>query len=144
MVRLRASLNVCAVVTATASLSCPSALCINCWVPLGFRLYGVTLMCEHCVVAATGGTPNLTDQVRSIPNIEFSAIWWGAPSGKKIMPRAIYETFSPHGQLLCADIVAARGEVIETGYVGPWDKRGRRDNPANSLRLDGKPVAPRL
>lgn len=42
------------------------------------------------------------------------------------MPREIYQTLSPHGQLLCAGVVATPGEVIETGYVGPWDKTWRK------------------
>ena len=108
------------------------------------RVYTCVRFPPRCPIAATGGTPNLTDAIRAIPNIEFSASWWGSPPTRKTMPRDIFEMLSPHGQLLCMGVVAARDEVIETGYVGPWDKRGRGDNPANSLKLDGKPVTPRL
>ena len=103
-----------------------------------------SLSIETALLSHTGGTPNLTDEVRAIPNIEFAAAWWGGPpSSVKTMPRDIYDTLSPHGQLQCAGVVAGREDsVIEVGYVGPWDKRGRGDNPANSLRMDGRPVAP--
>ena len=62
-----------------------------------------------------GGTPNLSDQVRAIPNAEYYAPWFRQPMNR-CMPREIYATLSPHGQRLCREIVAERGEVLQTGY----------------------------
>jgi len=40
--------------------------------------------------------------------------WFGQPPRQKTMPREIFDTLSEHAQMLCADVVAQPGEVLET------------------------------
>ena len=63
-----------------------------------------------------GGTPNLSDEVRAIPNAEYFAPWYREPL-RVSMPRAIYDTLSAHGQRLCRYIVADRDRPLRTGYL---------------------------
>jgi len=62
-----------------------------------------------------GGTPNLSNEVRAIPNIEYYAPWFREPMSIS-MPREIYNDLSPHGQWISRYIVAGQGEEIETGF----------------------------
>ena len=62
-----------------------------------------------------GGTPNLSNQVRAIPNVEFLAPWFREPL-RKSMPYEIYETLSDHGKRIAEYIVAHPGEKLVTGY----------------------------
>ena len=68
-----------------------------------------------------GGTPNLSDHVRAIPNSEFYAPWFREPMPKS-MPKHIYDTLSEHGKKVCRFIVAendlAKGyrEDLGSGY----------------------------
>jgi|TARA_B100000959_G_C14953971_1_gene612930 hypothetical protein len=54
-----------------------------------------------------GGTPNLSDEARSIPNIEYYAPWFREPMARS-MPRSIYDTLSEHGKRICRYIVSDR------------------------------------
>lgn len=60
-----------------------------------------------------GGTPNLSDEVRAIPNIEYYAPWFREPMPLS-MPRKIYDELSEHGQWICRYIVASQGEEPDT------------------------------
>jgi hypothetical protein len=62
-----------------------------------------------------GGTPNLSDEVRAIPNVEFWAPWY-REQAPICMPRTIYDTLSEHGKRLCRYIVADSRETLETGF----------------------------
>jgi ectoine hydroxylase-related dioxygenase (phytanoyl-CoA dioxygenase family) len=62
-----------------------------------------------------GGTPNLSDHVRAMPNAEFHAPWYREPM-RASMPRHIYETLSEHGQYIARYIVAQPGEELATGF----------------------------
>ena len=62
-----------------------------------------------------GGTPNLSNEVRAIPNVEFYAPWFREPMHRS-MPRAQYDGLSEHGRSVAKYIVAEPGEVLETGY----------------------------
>ncbi len=62
-----------------------------------------------------GGTPNLSDEVRAIPNAEYYAPWFREPI-KRSMPRGIYDTLSNHGKKISQYVVADSQEVIEVGY----------------------------
>ena len=64
-----------------------------------------------------GGTPNLSNEVRAIPNVEFHAPWYRSPIRRSI-PRDLYETLSDHGKALAQYIVAEPGEMLELGYRG--------------------------
>ena len=61
-----------------------------------------------------GGTPNLSDQVRAMPNAEFHAPWYREPM-RTSMPREIYETLSEHGQHIARYVVADAGQTLQTG-----------------------------
>lgn len=61
-----------------------------------------------------GGTPNLSDAMRSIPNLEFYAPWFREP----IVPGISYKDFkglSEHAQRLVRHCVADSGEHLATG-----------------------------
>lgn len=70
-----------------------------------------------------GGTPNVSDEVRSIPNIEFYAPWFREP----VIPGISYadhRELSEHGQRLTRHLVADSSEELATGY-----HRGRTPSP---------------
>ena len=61
-----------------------------------------------------GGTPNISDEVRSIPNLEFYAPWFREP----IVPGIAYNDFkklSDRAQRLAHLCVADSSQVLETG-----------------------------
>jgi hypothetical protein len=61
-----------------------------------------------------GGTPNISDAIRSIPNLEFYAPWFREP----IVPGISYEdykTLSDHAQRLVRYCVADSSEPLVTG-----------------------------
>ena len=60
-----------------------------------------------------GGTPNLSDEMRAIPNAIFLAPWIYEPQLPS-MPREMFDLLSEHGQRLCEFVVT--DEPIETGY----------------------------
>jgi len=62
-----------------------------------------------------GGTPNLSDEVRAIPNAEFYAPWFIDVQPKSV-PRTIYNTLSAHAKWLCRYIVADEFQELRTGY----------------------------
>ena len=62
-----------------------------------------------------GGTPNLSNQVRAIPNAEYFAPWYREEMAISI-PHEIYQTLSEHAQRICRYITAPRGKHIKTGY----------------------------
>ena len=52
-----------------------------------------------------GGTPNLSNELRAIPNIEYYAPWFHEPMVRS-MPRYLYESLSDHAQQICRYIVS--------------------------------------
>ena len=60
-----------------------------------------------------GGTPNLTDSARAIPNAEFFAPWFLEPV-KRSLPRDLYDGLSDHGQHICRQVVVPPGEEPDT------------------------------
>jgi len=54
-----------------------------------------------------GGTPNLSNELRAIPNIEYYAPWFREPMALS-MPTSVYQTLSDHGQRICRYIVSDR------------------------------------
>lgn len=61
-----------------------------------------------------GGTPNVSDEVRSIPNAEFYAPWFHEPMPKS-MPRSVYDSLSEHGKHICRFIVADSSDEVNVG-----------------------------
>ena len=62
-----------------------------------------------------GGTPNLSNEVRALPNAEFFAPWYREHLPIS-MPHDIYDGLSEHGQWISRYIVADKGEKLVTGY----------------------------
>lgn len=58
-----------------------------------------------------GGTPNLSKEVRAIPNIEYYAPWFHEPMARS-MPRKIYRSLSDHAKQICRYI--ATDEKLDT------------------------------
>ena len=61
-----------------------------------------------------GGTPNISEQVRAIPNTEYFAPWYREPVPIS-MPQEIYQGLSVHGQRISRQIVAT-DEQLTLGY----------------------------
>jgi len=55
-----------------------------------------------------GATPNLSREIRALPNVEYGAPWLG-PRHRKSMPYDIWEKLTPHGKHLCRHIKAEPG-----------------------------------
>ncbi|MBL6691526.1 MAG: phytanoyl-CoA dioxygenase family protein [Pseudomonadales bacterium] len=79
-----------------------------------------------------GGTPNLSNEVRAIPNVEFWAPWYREPV-RKCMTREIYDALSDHGKRLCEFIVVDSGETLETGYLEDLGKTPRLMRPEHQM-----------
>ena len=48
-----------------------------------------------------GATPNLSREIRSLPNVEYGAPWIAGPHHGKTMPYKVWETLSDHGKHIC-------------------------------------------
>ncbi len=59
-----------------------------------------------------GGTPNLSTEVRAMPNIEYMAPWFRSEAVVRSMERTMWETLSPHAQRITRFIVGDPGESI--------------------------------
>ena len=60
-----------------------------------------------------GGTPNLSDDMRAIPNAMFQAPWFHIRQPPSI-PRPMFEKLSGHGQRICRFLVT--DDALQTGY----------------------------
>ncbi len=56
-----------------------------------------------------GATPNLSREIRAMPDVEYFAPWVPETAFKKTMPHEIFETLTPHAQKLCEWIKAEKG-----------------------------------
>ncbi len=61
-----------------------------------------------------GGTPNLSDELRAIPNVEYWAPWYCEPR-RMSLPQDVWRGLSDHGRRISRGLVALDGEV-EYGY----------------------------
>ncbi|HZZ89703.1 MAG TPA: phytanoyl-CoA dioxygenase family protein [Caulobacteraceae bacterium] len=61
-----------------------------------------------------GATPNLSREIRAMPNVEYAAPWVDASVFKQTMPHELWATLSPHAQRICARIKTDPG-VWPTG-----------------------------
>ena len=59
-----------------------------------------------------GGTPNLSREVRAIPNVEFMAPWFRSEALIRSMSYDTWSTLSPHAQRLARYVVCDQGEVV--------------------------------
>ncbi len=70
-----------------------------------------------------GGTPNLSREVRAIPNIEYFAPWFRSEAVIRSMPYQQWKTLSPHGQRISRYVMCGKDEpVIGAGYIHPKAK----------------------
>lgn len=56
-----------------------------------------------------GATPNVSHEVRSMPNVEYGAPWLGDSWAAKTMPLEVFETLSDHARHLARHVVADAG-----------------------------------
>src|SRR5215469_11039138 len=50
-----------------------------------------------------GATPNLSKEIRAMPNVEYGAAWWGDETRyARTMPHAVWQTLSPHAQKIAS------------------------------------------
>ncbi len=59
-----------------------------------------------------GGTPNLSREVRAMPNVEFMAPWFRSEALNRSMTHDMWETLSPHAQRVSRYIVAGHDEQV--------------------------------
>jgi len=70
-----------------------------------------------------GGTPNLSREVRALPNIEYYAPWFRSEGINRCMPYERWKELSPHGKRICRYVMCAEGEVvIGAGFTHPREK----------------------
>jgi hypothetical protein len=70
-----------------------------------------------------GGTPNLSKDVRAMPNVEYYAPWFRSEGIMRAMPYAQWEKLSPHAKRISRLVVCDKGEeVIGAGYLNPRRK----------------------
>lgn len=63
-----------------------------------------------------GGTPNVSDHLRAIPNVEFFAPWFREPAFPSIS-HADWLGLTEHGRRITRFIVADSADALETGYT---------------------------
>ena len=56
-----------------------------------------------------GGTPNLSREIRAMPNVEYAAPWHDAEAFKPSMPHEVWLGLSEHARKICARIKTAPG-----------------------------------
>ena len=67
-----------------------------------------------------GGTPNLSREVRAMPNVEYFAPWFRSEALIRSMSYATWQTLSPHAQRICRYVVCDQGEaLIGEGFSHP-------------------------
>lgn len=71
-----------------------------------------------------GGTPNLSRDVRAMPNVEYYAPWFRSEGIMRSMPYAQWEKLSPHAQRISRYVVCDKGEdVVGAGFMDPRRKK---------------------
>ena len=71
-----------------------------------------------------GGTPNLSKDVRAMPNVEYFAPWFRSEAIMRSMPYEQWERLSPHAQRISRFVVCDKGEqVIGAGFMDPRRKK---------------------
>ena len=56
-----------------------------------------------------GATPNLSREIRALPNVEYGAPWLPEGGGRRTMPHAVWETLTPHGKQISRRVKAEPG-----------------------------------
>jgi hypothetical protein len=85
-----------------------------------------------------GATPNLSREIRAMPNVEYVAPWLEESAFKLSMPHALWETLSPHARRICARIKTAPGEeVAGAGVMHPLASKRAEANGGRGLIAGG-------
>ena len=88
-----------------------------------------------------GGTPNLSREVRAMPNVEYFAPWFRSEAIVRSMSFERWQTLSPHGQRIARYVVCDKGEaVIGEGFSHPRSSE-REAFRAEQLEKLGEPAA---
>jgi hypothetical protein len=67
-----------------------------------------------------GGTPNLSDHVRALPNIEYYAPWFRSEGIHRSMPYERWLELSEHGKRISRYVMCGPGEtVVGAGFTHP-------------------------
>lgn len=67
-----------------------------------------------------GGTPNLSREVRAMPNVEYFAPWFRSEAVLRSMSYDTWQRLSPHAQRICRYVVCDKGEaVVGEGFSHP-------------------------
>ena len=67
-----------------------------------------------------GGTPNLSQHVRSLPNIEYYAPWFRSEGVHRCMPYERWAELSDHGKRISRYVMCSPGEtVVGAGFTHP-------------------------
>jgi hypothetical protein len=84
-----------------------------CPLPAGSAIFR-DVRCWH------GGTPNLSREVRGMPNVEYFAPWFRSEAVVRSMSYERWRALSPHAQRICRYVVCDRGErVVGEGFTHP-------------------------
>ncbi len=71
-----------------------------------------------------GGTPNLSRDVRAMPNVEYFAPWFRSEGILRAMPYEQWEKLNPHAQRISRYVVCDKSEeVVGAGYLDPRRKK---------------------
>lgn len=67
-----------------------------------------------------GATPNVSQQIRAMPNVEYQAAWMNTESLQTAMPHEVWQQLSPHARNICQHIVAEPGQwPVGAGFMHP-------------------------
>ena len=88
-----------------------------------------------------GGTPNLSREVRAMPNIEYFAPWFRSEGIMRCMPYERWQELTPHGQRISRYVVCDKGEdVIGAGYMHPRAKMREKYKDAQFSKMPQQDV----
>jgi hypothetical protein len=89
-----------------------------------------------------GGTPNLSRDVRAMPNVEYFAPWFRSEALIRAMSFERWRTLTPHAQRISRYVVCAPGEeVVGEGYSHPRTAERERYRAAELDAMGGQAAA---
>jgi hypothetical protein len=90
-----------------------------------------------------GATPNVSREIRAMPNVEYAAPWMEASAFKPSMPHEIWATLGPHAQRISSRIKTAPGEwPAGAGIMHPLASK-RAEAGGRSVIAGGVSLRPR-
>jgi hypothetical protein len=88
-----------------------------------------------------GGTPNLSREVRAMPNVEYFAPWFRSEALIRSMSYDMWRTLSPHAQRIARYVVCDPGQpVVGAGFSHPRSAERQRRCAAELAEI-GEPAA---